>query len=330
MELEVVLKKAWKIIWKHKILWLFGVLASCGTVSTRGGGNSGYVTSGSNAPSSSGSAFSFLSPTLSHRFSIFMQTIENIDPWVIVMMVLFMVFMGITLSILFLFLGTLGTVGVIKGTALADEAEADAKPLSFSAIFKAIKPYCWKVLLFNVALGFVAILAFFLLAVPVTLLTVCTCFLGLFLLIPLGWLIQVMVTFTTIAIVDEDHDILHAIGRAWEIIVHNLGYVIVMFLILGIGQIVIGLIIGLPLIVVPIPILLNLFATGFTTFSWGLVLSFMLFLGLLPFVIFLGGILKAYVLASWTLTYRYLANKADLEPTVLQTSDEDSSWEKEI
>lgn len=29
------LTRAWQIIWKHKILWVFGILASCG----RGGGN---------------------------------------------------------------------------------------------------------------------------------------------------------------------------------------------------------------------------------------------------------------------------------------------------
>src|SRR5215204_6597599 len=34
-----ILTRAWQIIWKHKVLWVFGILASCG----RGGssGNSG-------------------------------------------------------------------------------------------------------------------------------------------------------------------------------------------------------------------------------------------------------------------------------------------------
>lgn len=30
-----ILSKTWKVIWKHKILWLFGVLAGC---SASGGG----------------------------------------------------------------------------------------------------------------------------------------------------------------------------------------------------------------------------------------------------------------------------------------------------
>ena len=37
-----VLTRAWKIVWKFKVLWIFGILASCGTGSngrSGGGGN---------------------------------------------------------------------------------------------------------------------------------------------------------------------------------------------------------------------------------------------------------------------------------------------------
>jgi hypothetical protein len=33
--------------------------------------------------------------------------------------------------------------------------------------------------------------------------------------------------------------------------------------------------------------------------------------------IFLSGVLRAYVLTSWTLTYRLLAEKSELEPEVI-------------
>ena len=29
MEIGEVLSRAWQIIWKHKVLWIFGILASC-------------------------------------------------------------------------------------------------------------------------------------------------------------------------------------------------------------------------------------------------------------------------------------------------------------
>ncbi len=43
-----VLTRAWKTIWKHKVLWIFGILASCargGGSSNGGGGSSSYQTS---------------------------------------------------------------------------------------------------------------------------------------------------------------------------------------------------------------------------------------------------------------------------------------------
>ena len=323
MDFGHILKKAWQIIWKHKILWLFGFFASCGSAMNRGGGNNANATIGSQAPSSNGAQdlFPFVNPRMQNSIENFIRSIEAIEPWVWVMIASVGVLVAILLSVLFLFLGTLGTTGVIKGTSLADEMDTGAKQLSFGKIFNAIKPYFWKVLLLNLGLRVIGFIIILILILPIILFTVCTCFLGLFLIIPLGWFIELMVNFTTIAIVEEDLDIFKAIGRAWNVITRNLGYVAVMFLILGIGQLIIGIVIGLPLIIVPIPLLVNLFATGFSMVSIGLVISILLLIAVLPIVLLLGSVLKAYILASWTLTYRYLINQNDLEPIVLNRED---------
>lgn len=326
MDFGEILKKAWKIIWKHKILWLFGLLASCGMNSARGGGGHGGGSSGgAPAPSSSSGIFPFLNPSMRYSIENFMRTIENIEPWIWIMIVFLMIFMGIAIAILSIFLGTLGTAGVIKGTAMADDAAEDGKPLSFGEIFKAIKPYYWKVLILNLGLRILGFVAFLIFAIPIVLFTVCTCFLGLFLLIPIGWFIEVMIIFTTIAIIEEDKDIFEGISRAWQVITRNIGYVVVMFLILGIGQLIVSLIIGLPLIMVPIPLLIDLLATGGQDISIGLIFSIVLLLALLPFLIFLTGIVKAYVLASWTLTYRALVGENALKPIVLNQESKDQT-----
>ena len=331
MDFGEILKKAWRVIWKNKILWLFGFFASCGSALNRGGGNNANATMSSQAPSSNSAQnfFPFFNSPMRNSFETFVRNIETVEPWVWVMIVLLMVFVGIALSILFLFLGTLGTTGVIKGTALADEADQDAKPLSFSRIFNALKPYYWRVLLLNLGLRILGFIVALILILPIIIFTVCTCFLGLFLLIPLGWFIELMVTFTTIAIIEEDLDIFKAISRAWSVITRNLGYVAIMFLILGIGQLIIGILIGLPLILVPLPFLINLFATGFSMVSIGLVISVLVLIAVLPIVLFLSGVLKAYVLASWTLTYRTLTGEETLEPVVLN-SEEDEQEQNEI
>lgn len=306
MDIGKILSKAWKTIWKHKILWVFGILAGCGATSHGGGGGGGSSAMTSNGQPGNWDGPPFMNPGTQRAFGDFFRSLSEIPPMVWVLIVLGLVFVGVVLSILFLMAGTLGTAGVIKGTGMSEERDADSKPISFGAVFKAVKPYYWKVFLLNLGLRILGFFVVIILGIPLILLTVCTCFLGLFLLIPIGWFINLMVNFTTIAIIEEDKSIFEGIERAWQVITKNIGNVFVMFLILGVGQLIAGLIIALPLVIVPTPFLINLFASGFRTVTVGLILSVILFLVFIPFVILLSGVLKAYVLTSWTLTYRDL------------------------
>jgi len=317
-----ILKKAWKTIWRHKILWLFGILAGCGATSSAGSGSGG----GGNAVYSGGETGSwggpsFLSPSTQQFFTDIGQFLADIPVWVwivtAVVVVLTLIIISFVLSIVFLLAGTLGTSGVIKGTGLADAAEVDAKPLSFSEIFKAVKPHFWKVFLFNLGLRFLGFFVALIFIVPIILLTVCTCFMGLFLLLPIGWFLEVWVNFTTIAILEEDLGVFVAIKRAWQVIIRSLGHVIVMFLILGIGQLIAGVIILLPIVVVPVPLLINLYTSGFNSFAVGLAISFVLSLVIFPIMVVLAGMLRAYVISSWTLTYRRLTGEENQAPIVL-------------
>lgn len=330
MDFGMILTKAWQIIWKHKILWLFGVLAGCGAGGSSGvGGGGGGGGGGANSVSNmfrngQRHGYQFLDPSLQRGIQEFFRTLGNVPPFVWILVGLTAVIVIFVLSILFLMLGTLGTTGVIKGAVMADKADSDAKkPISFGEVFRAIKPYYWKVFLLNLGLRVLGFLVILFLAIPLVLLSICTCGLGIVLLIIIGIFIELMVNFTTIAIIEEEKDIFEGIERAWEVITQNLGYVIVMFLILGIGQLIIGLIIALPLVIVPAPLVINLISTGFRTVGVGLVISIILFAIFIPLVIFLSGVLKAYVLTSWTLTYRTLEKKEALGPKVLSKEDKD-------
>jgi hypothetical protein len=314
-----ILSKAWKTIWKHKILWLFGILAGCSATGSGGGGGGGAGSGGGSANSINmqTESLDFLSPQLQQGLENFVNAIAAVQIWVWVVIAIAMVLVGLILSILFLMVGTLGQTGVIKGTSLGDEADLDAPPLSFSTIFTAIKPHYWKVVLLNFGfrlVGFFVILTFL---APIILLISCTCCLGLFLLIPLGWFIDVLLKFTMIAIIEEELGIFPAIGRAWHVVTRNLVAVLVMFLILGVGGLIVGLVIGLPLLIIPVPLVANLLISGFQSIAIGLIISILLSLVFVPLLIFLGGVLQAYVLASWTLTFRRLTQQGDLAPVVL-------------
>jgi hypothetical protein len=320
MDYGKVLSKAWKTIWKHKILWLFGVLAGC-SASGGGGGGGGRGSSSFSGSGGGNGAFqdgpSFMGPQAQHNFNQFFDSLTEVQPWVWVVIAIGVLLLVVVLSILALMTGTLGTTGVIKGAAMADRASEEDKPISFGAIFKGIKPYYWKVLLLTVGVNVAGLIVGLILALPIILFTVCTCFLGLFLLIPLGWFVNAMVTFTTIGIIEEDLGIFEAIGRAWNLIIKNLGDIAVMFLILGVGQFVIGLVIALPIFVSIMPMMINIIASGGGMFKTGMIITLVMFLIALPLTIFLSGVLRAYVLTTWTLTYRRMAEKSELEPEVI-------------
>lgn len=329
MDFGEILSKAWKIIWKHKILWLFGILASCGTINgmNAGGGGSG---SGMQASGQSNlwNGETFLTPSAQRGLTRFFQNLTEVPPgvWVSIGLLAFFILIGFVLivSLLRLFLGTLGTVGMVKGTSIADQSGDDTKPLSFGKLFTSLKPYYWKVFLFDLGyrvLGFVFVLF---LLIPIILFMAVTCGLGALLIIPISWLIHQMLIFTTIAIVEEDLDIFDAIPRAWRLITGKLGNVILMSLILGIGQVIIGLMIGLPLFAIPfLPILITLLTTQGMINLTGLIISLVLFLIFIPVLVLFSGVLRAYVLTAWTLTYRRIVHAEDLALEVL-TADEGS------
>ncbi len=326
MDLGDILSKAWKTIWKHKILWLFGILAGCGAASANSGGNGAESASSAVQNSTqpgTWNAPTFLSPSTQRNFEEFFRMLGDVPVWVWILIALVVLVGGIILSVLFLMASTLGTTGVIKGTSMADKTEEDGKPLSFGEIFKGLKPYYWKVFLFNIGYRVAGFITVFILMLPIVLVATCTCGLGLFFLIPIGWFFSVMVYFTTIAMLEEDLGIIDAIKRAWQVLTKRLGSVVLMFLVLGIGQIVAGLIISLPVLVSFIPFMLNLFVTGFQNLTAGFVISAVLFLGTLPLMIILGGVLRAYVLASWTLTFRRLTGEDELQPILLIKESEE-------
>jgi len=323
MDFGEIFRKAWKIIWKHKILWLFGVLAGCGMGTNASSTNgSSSIETARQSENWNWNGQTFLSPSAQRALEDFFESLTEVPAgvWISIGLVIFfsLIFIGIILSLLSLFAGTLGKTGVIKGTSMADQADPDAKPLSIGDIFKGLKPSYWKVLLLTVGLRVVGFFVVLLLFLPIILLVACSCGLGLFFLIPIGWFINLMVEFTTIAIIEEDKGIFEGIERAWQVIFRNFGNVVLMFFILGIGQLIIGLIIGLPLIFGPaLPILITLISTSGRMIGISVVMAVVLFFIFIPLLVFLSGVLRAYVLASWTLTFRRLTGESAREPIVL-------------
>jgi len=325
MNIGEVLTKAWNTIWKHKILWIFGILASCGQGG--GGGSGGSSNTGYRASQGDPN----VSPEVERFFFGIERFFQQIEVWEIigfiaVIMVIFLIIWFISLA-----LSTIGRLGLIQGTV---QAESDAEQLTFRELFDSGKPFFWRILGLNVLVGIATFVLVLLIVLPTVGLTVLTFGIGIICLIPLiclmipvSWVITVILEQANIAIVLEDLDIFKGIQRGWEVFRGNLGNILVMALILLIGGGIIGFIFGLPLFLLVFPAAFGSILGGITDsalpLGGGIAVAGLCFVGYLPVLILLGGILRAYVQSAWTLTYMQLTQSSlELEDDLESTPEE--------
>jgi hypothetical protein len=282
MEFGEILSRAWKIIWQHKILWVFGILASC--ASGNGGTNFGSnFTSRGQSPQQ------------------FEHMLNNIDPAVIIMIIAVIIVVALIFALIAIFVGTIGRIGMIRGTLQADQGAAS---LSFSDLFNGSIPYFWRVFGLNLLVGVAVALVFIILTVSIIGIP-CLC-----LAIPASWVVGVILQQANIVVVVEDKGIMDALRYAWELFKANIGNYIIMALILGLGISMLGgLIIGLPFMMILGPLFFGMLFGAERAMNTGLIISLVCLVAFLPVAIVLGGILHSYIQAAWTLTYLRLTNR---------------------
>jgi hypothetical protein len=291
MDIGEVLSRAWQIVWKHKVMWIFGILASC----SGAGGNSGTGYQISSQDIGGQSPFS---------------TQLNIAPeqWTLIIALLVIVMLALVL--LAIFLSTVGQIGLIRGTL---KAETGAEKLRFGELFSEGAGYFWRILGLALLVGLVGMLLLVLIGVPFMIIT---CGLGLLLVIPLIWLVATVVQMAYNAIAIENKGVMDGLRRGWEVVKRNIGTMVLMSLILylGIGLIG-GLILAIPLMVVLAPVIIGISTlfVGEQQPQWftagGIVFGLLCVVIYLPFVIAFGGLLRAYIGSAWTLTYLRLTSK---------------------
>jgi hypothetical protein len=283
MDIGEVLQRAWQIIWKHKALWIFGILASCGS-GGGGGGNTGYQFSQDEFPRG------------------FERTLDIAD-WQIALIIAAVVIFILFVIILVAFISTVGRIGLIRGTV---EAELGMESITFGYLFNSSLPYFWRVFFLNLLIwlaGFAAVILLVVASIPLAIVTlgigvICLVCLA----IPLGALVGVIIEQANIAMVVEDLGISDAIVRGWEVFRDNIGTMIVMGLILVIGAGLVSFLIAAPLVTVLIPIVTGAIIGEQAVFA-GVLGALACFVIYLPVLIVLGGIVRSYVGSAWTLTY---------------------------
>ncbi|HEX8992485.1 MAG TPA: hypothetical protein VF784_12470 [Anaerolineales bacterium] len=296
MDFGEVLSSAWRIIWKHKVLWIFGIFAGC----SRGGGGGG---NGGSQVTSRGGPNPF--PGFNEFATQFGNWI-NSHLWVVVLFILVV----LVLFLLALFLGTIGRIGLIRGTFKAD---GGAEHLGFMELWDESLPYFWRIFLLALLVG---LAAFFLVLALVAVgigAAVFTFGIGFLCVLPLFCVLFLALVFAGIviqqaesAIVIENLGIMDGVRRGWDVVKTHLGPILIMWLILLVIGFVVGIVLALPILIVLVPAAIAFGTANYqaTTFDYtplivGLVCCAVYF----PFLLVLGGILQAYLQSAWTLTF---------------------------
>ena len=307
MDFGKVLTRAWHIIWNNKIIWLFGILASCGQQAGFSGSGSNYSTDSS---SFNGPRDGNLPDWLRQLFINLERTVERTPDETFIGIAVALVCLAFLIAIIAFVLSVFGRLSVIKGALRADAGET----LTFAQLWDDGKAYFGRGLGLNLLLSLAVFLVGLLFAIIAVVFSVATLGIGILcllpilcLLLPLGIAYSVYVEMANVALVAEDLTISDALRRGWEVMRANLGNIAVMAIILLIGGGLVSFVFALPLIAVAAPAVIGLIANEGQAFGTGLAISAGLLIIAIPVMTLLGGILRSYVLSAWTLTYTELS-----------------------
>lgn len=294
MDISAIFKRAWEITWKHKGLWVLGILAGCS------GGGSQSSSSVSRIPEYQFEGGEF------PRFERWAQSVPE-ETWVVIAIAI--VCGLLLLALVFWVLAAIGNGGLIAGFQMAETGET----LTLASAFQQGLTFFWKLLLIQLIVGIASLLIFLPLIVGGVLLSVFTlgigviCFLPLIcLLIPLSLAITIYTLLAQIATIVERLEIIAAFQRAWEVLRTNIGEVVVMGLILGVGGFIVGLVLAMPFIFMALPVITGIAVGTETSGIAGLSVTLVGILLYIPILIVASGIMRTFITGSWTLTYRSL------------------------
>ena len=273
-----ILAQTWKLLWKHKVILAFGLLAMLVP------GLLGLLVGG---------FMLFFASDLGQ-----FERMMNNETWFILG---WFGFMGVFMLSSFIATG-IGWAGVFKGTF---EVEKGKQNITFSELWKISLPYFWRVLgiLFLVGLGMTLV---FMVPAMLGVLTAGLAFLCIFpmmiILIPLAFLVQMYMSLCMASSVADDADVFTAIKRAWDVALKSFWPLALMSLLLYLVQMVAGMVISIPAWGAEMVFMIPLMSenarpeTMFTFFGIFMII-------IMPLAFLIQGTAQTYVNSAWMLVY---------------------------
>jgi len=309
MDLSKIYSRAWEIIKKFKIFWLFGFFAGCGSSgNSAGSGNSGISFSNGDV---SNTNFYNLFPPAAQRWFLETERFIQDNPGKFFGIIAGSFIVMMLFSLLLAALRIYGKIGTISGVV---HLEKGSEIVDFAQINPEVKKYFWRIvflylLAFLAALAMGALVALSVLTIILLIPMICAMF---FIMLILSLLMNQIV----IAMVIEDLDPLDGLKRAWAVMSANIPLYLTVAVINFFGLLIINIILSIPI-----------FALVGT---WLLVDSFKFFGMMAGLILF--GIIYAFILApvngfkeiTWVLTYAQAAKLdfKEAEEEILELEEE--------
>ncbi len=306
MDYGEIIVTSWKITWKQKWLWLFGLVVSFSQVINIGNQIFRILLQGRVLPEE---AIIWLGELLSNSVYGF---------------IIGMVVLACGLMFVMLLFSSAGQIGLIKGIALADGTGNEN--LTFGSLLAAIKTYFGRIFGLSLAVGFgflVLFLAFYAIvaalfigapyltgdfglresAVVMGLSLVCIMPLFCVLMI-ISMVVSAIMLFMFIAIINDGLGIAAAFAKSLQIIRKNFWKIVLFVILIGAIGGMLGFLMSIP---ISITSFTPLFALGSSSLGGTVVwLSILCLVAYAPILVGLNALFAVYTNAVWTLLYRRL------------------------
>ena len=308
MDYGEVITKAAKLIWKFKILWLFGLLAGLSS----GSGNINPLFSFNAADSL------FRDTNLSQPFAQFFYGLADMirqAPGWFFFILLVLVF---GLGLVFFLVGVFGKIGLTRG---AWQADGGAAHLEFGLLVNESMPSFWRVAGLNLLVGLpgfaiaLIFIMFFVVGLAagfsqdapgIAIVLMCVILPLSCLLVPFFWFLGILSELSTVAVVGEGRGIIAGVKRGWQLIRRSPGPVLLVAVLVLVAQIGLGILVGLVTAPIGIGALVgDLIFSGSGDFSFAFLLPFLLIA--IPLSLVLGAVFSGYIGTLWVLVFRRLA-----------------------
>jgi hypothetical protein len=293
-----VLTRAGQITWKHKNLWLAGIVISL---------------------------ISFLavpiSLALNPSFSSFSDPSEMNRQLPSILLanglIVLLTILSTPLYVVGMAVPSLGTLQLEQGN----------EKVNFGELIRGVLPYFWRILGIVLLIWVGMFGAMMILMACIVLLSVVTfgigslCAFPVFILfLPLAILVYALMEQGVSAVLVDNLGVSSALQRAWELVKKNLGVMALMSVIIYLGSAIVGMIISIPMMIPMFGFMFNLGSEpdvqSFERLSRNMILWMLAFS---PLYAIFQGILLTFMQSAWTLTYMRLRRSNNTSGPLPQT-----------